>query len=128
VREVIRTLGDRVEAGEILAWIESDELAEAKLSYYAKKAEVGCCMIKLPRAKAIYQNTAKLLTLLKREAPQKELHKLDGLEMGEWRGRLLTANAEYLASGETYKREKRLRSKEIASGQELLPGETGGGV
>jgi len=124
VREVIRTLGDRVEADEILAWIESDELAEAKLSFYAKQAEVGCCMIKLPRAKAIFENTAKLLTLLKREAPQKELRKLDGLEMGKWRGKLLTAYAEYLASRETYEREKRLRSKEIASGQELLEAET----
>ena len=124
VREAIGNLGDRVEAGEILAWIESDELAEAKLSYYAKQAEVGCCMIKLPRAKAIYENTGKLLALLKKEAPQKELHKLDGQEMGEWRGRLLTANAEYLASRKTYERERNLRAKEIASGQELLDAET----
>jgi len=124
VREVARTLGDRVEAGEILAWIESDELAEAKLSFYAKWAEVGCCMIKLPRAKAIFENTAKLLALLKKEAPQKELRKLDGLEMGEWRGRLLTAYAEYLSSRQTYEREQHLRSKEIASGQELLEAET----
>ncbi len=124
VREAIRTLGDRVEAGEILAWIESGELAEAKLSFYAKQAEVACCTIKLPRAKSIFKNTAKLLALLKKEAPQKELHKLDGLEMGEYRGRLLTAYAEYLGSRETYEREKRLRSKEIASGQELLEAET----
>jgi multidrug efflux pump subunit AcrA (membrane-fusion protein) len=124
VREVLRTLGDHVDAGEVLAWIESEELAEAKLSFYAKQAEVGCCMIKLPRAKEIFENTARLLALLKKEASQEELHKLDNLEMGEYRGRLLTAYAEYLAARETYEREKRLRSKEIASGQELLEAET----
>ncbi len=43
VRDVTKALGDRVQAGETLAWIESDELAEAKLDFYAKEAEVGCC-------------------------------------------------------------------------------------
>ena len=33
VREVAKTLGDHVQAGEILAWLESDELAEAKFSF-----------------------------------------------------------------------------------------------
>lgn len=123
-REVAKTLGDYVEAGEILAWIESDELVEAKLSFYAKEAEVGCCMIKVPRAKEIFENTAKLLDLLNKEATREELHKLDGLEMGKYRAQLLPAYAEYLATREIYEREKTLRTKEISSAQELLKAET----
>jgi membrane fusion protein, heavy metal efflux system len=124
VREVKKTLGDAVKAGEILAWVESGELAEAKLAFYSRQAEVGCCMINLPRSKAIFNNTAKLLALLKKEASQKELRKLDALEMGGYRGRLLIAYAEHQAARETYQREKSLRAKNISSGQELLEAET----
>ncbi len=35
VREVVKTIGDRVAAGETLAWIESAELASAKAAYRA---------------------------------------------------------------------------------------------
>jgi len=124
VREVTKTLGDRVEEGEILAWIESQELAEAKLAFYAAEAEVGCCLIKVPRAQEIFESTAKLLALLEKEPGQKELRAFDDLEMGEYRGRLLTAYAEYQASRQTYERERRLRSEKITSGQELLEADT----
>jgi len=119
VREVKKTLGDRVKAGDILAWIESDELAEAKLDFYAKQSEVGCCAVNLPRAKEIFENTHKLLALLKKEPGQKELRKLDGLEMGEYRGKLVTAYAEYRAAKRTYERERSLRRKAISSEKEL---------
>jgi len=124
VRDVRKTLGDRVQAGETLAWIESDELAEAKLDFYAKEAEVGCCEIKLPRAKAIYENVAKLITLLKKEVSEKEIHKLNSFEMGKYRGQLLTVHAAYLAARTTYEREAGLHAKEITSGRELLNAET----
>ena len=124
VREVRKALGDRVQAGETLAWVESDELAEAKLDFYAKEAEVGCCEIKLPRAKAIYENVAKLIALLQKEAMEKDIHNLDGLEMGAYRGQLLTAYAAYLAARTTHEREADLHAKEISSGWELLDAET----
>ncbi len=124
VREVRKTLGERVESGEILAWIESSELAEAKLAFYAKQAEVEGSELELPRAREIFGNTEKLMALLKDESGQEEIRKLDGLEMGPYRGRLLTAYAEYLAARETFELEQRLRTKEIASGQDLLQAET----
>jgi len=120
VRDVRKAIGDRVQAGEMLAWIESDELAEAKLDFYAKEAEVGCCEIKLPRAKAIFENVAKLISLLRQEAAEEEIHKLDGLEMGAYRGQLLTAYAAYLVARTTHEREADLHAKEISSGRELL--------
>ena len=124
VRDVRKTLGDRVQAGETLAWIESDELAEAKLDFYTKEAEVGCCEITLPRAKAIFENVTKLIALLKKEAAEEEIHKLDALEMGKYRGQLLTAYAAYIAARTTHEREARLHAKKMSSDRELLDTET----
>jgi len=123
VREVHRTLGERVKLGEILAWIESDELGEAKLVFYDKMAEVGCCKIELPRAKAIFENSNKLLAMLEKEPEQDELRKLAGLEMGEYRGRLLTAYAEYKASKKSHERQRALHGKKISSEKQLLEAE-----
>ena len=124
VREVKKVLGDRVQAGETLAWIESDKLAEAKLNFYAKESEVGCCDIKLPRAKAIFENIAKLMVLLRKEASEGDIHKLDALEMGKYRGQLLTAYAAYLAAQATHKREASLHAEKIGRGQDFLDAET----
>lgn len=124
VREVTKSLGDRVQVGETLAWIESDDLSEAKLDFYAKEAEVGCCEIKLPRAKEIYENVAKLIALLRKGVAEDEIHKLSGLEMGGYRGQLLTAHAAYLSARATHEREASLHTKAISSGRELLDAET----
>ncbi|MFC1707800.1 efflux RND transporter periplasmic adaptor subunit, partial [Planctomycetota bacterium] len=123
VREVTKTLGDRVEAGEILAWIESAALAESKLTFYAKLAEVGCCKMALPRAREIFENTNRLLTLLEKKPSREELRKLRGLEMGEYRGRLLTAYAEYVAAEKSRKRERDLRDKKISSEKDAVEAE-----
>lgn len=123
VREVIKTLGDRVKAGEILAWIESDELAEAKLAFYDKQTEIGCCKIKLSRAREIFENTGKLIALLEKEPGLEDIHKLAGLEMGEYRGRLVTAYAEYVVTKKTYERERALHGKKISSEREMAEAE-----
>ncbi len=126
VRVVTKELGDLVQAGEILAWIESDELVEAKLDFYAKESEVGCCEIALPRAKSIFENVTKLIALLKQneEVSEKDIHEMDGLEMGTYRGQLLTAHTLYRTAITVYNREQELRTKEISSGQDLLTAQT----
>ncbi|UCD75948.1 MAG: efflux RND transporter periplasmic adaptor subunit [Phycisphaerales bacterium] len=120
VREVEKTLGDHVEEGEILAWIESDVLAEAKLAFYSKYAEVGCCKVELPRAKEIFENTNRLLALLEEEPTAAELRKLDDLEMGDYRGRLLAAYSEYQAARKAFEREQRLFEKRVSSESEFI--------
>ena len=124
VREVSKTVGDLVQSGEILAWIESDELAESKLDFYAKASEAGCCEITLPRAKQVFENVARLVALLKKGAKQEDIAKLDGSEMGAYRGQLLIAYANHQAARTTYDREADLHAKEISSGRELLAAET----
>ncbi|MDP6524205.1 MAG: efflux RND transporter periplasmic adaptor subunit [Kiritimatiellia bacterium] len=124
VREVESKVGDNVESGEMLAWIESDELATAKLDFYSKVSEVGCCEIRLPRAKEIFGNVARLIALLKKGAGEEEIKTLDGLEMGSYRGRLLTAYATHRSAKTTHERESTLRAKQISSAQDLLTAET----
>ena len=124
VRGVSKVLGDSVKAGETLAAIESDKLAEAKLDFYAKESEIGCCDIKLPRAKATFENVAKLTALLVKEAPASEISKLNSLEMGKYRGAFLKAYTAYLAARTHHKREAELHAKKISSGQDLLNAET----
>ncbi len=124
VREVLKVLGDHVKAGETLAWIESDKLAEAKLDFYAKETEVGCCEIRLPRAQAIFENVAKLTALLAKEPDEAEIRKLDKLEMGKYRGLFLTSYSAYIAARTNHKREAELHAKKISSGRELLAAET----
>jgi cobalt-zinc-cadmium efflux system membrane fusion protein len=123
VREVSVSLGDQVEAGEILAWIESDELAEAKLAFYAKHAEVGCCQVELPRALEIFENTNRLLLLLEHDPSPAQLQKIENLEMGEYRGKLLIAYSNFQAASKTLQRERALFEKNVSSESELIQAE-----
>jgi len=120
VREVRKTVGDRVEPDEILAWIESAELAEAKLNLFNKLSVLGSRQIELPRAKSIFDNVNRLLALLETEPDEDELETLDGLEMGEYRGRLITAYADLTAARKTHDREHLLRSENISSEMDLI--------
>jgi cobalt-zinc-cadmium efflux system membrane fusion protein len=123
VREVHTSLGDIVATEEILAWIESQELAEAKLAFYAKQAEVGSCKAELPRAQEIFESTNALLALLEKEPNAEELQELDSLEMGEHRAKLVTAYAEYLSTKKIFDSEESLFGKSISSENELIAAE-----
>jgi multidrug efflux pump subunit AcrA (membrane-fusion protein) len=125
VREVHTSLGDIVETEEILAWIESQELAEAKLAFYAKQAEVVSCRVELPRAQEIFESTNALLALLEKEPSAEELQELDSLEMGEHRAKLVTAYAEYLSAKKIFASEESLFGKSISSENELIAAAAG---
>jgi membrane fusion protein, heavy metal efflux system len=120
VREVGKTLGDTVSAGEILAWIESADLAQAKLEFFSREAEVGCCEIEVPRAREIFESVNRLLALLKSNPTEEAFRELAGLEMGDYRGKLITAYAGLVAAETAFDRERGLREKDISSGQDLV--------
>jgi len=52
-REVLKSMGDRVEAGEVLAVIESRELADAKAEYLASRARCALAEKSFSREKAL---------------------------------------------------------------------------
>ena len=120
VRQVNVHLGDSVEKGDILAWIESLELAQAKVKYLDIQAEIGCCTLNLTRAKVIYDATQKLTDLLKTNPSLDDLTQLNGLEMGENRSKLVKAYAEYTIARSSYEREKPLYEQNITSKEEFL--------
>ncbi|MBL1216723.1 MAG: efflux RND transporter periplasmic adaptor subunit [Planctomycetes bacterium] len=123
VREVAVRPGDQVRAGDILAWVESNELAEAKLQFYSKQSAVGCCKIEVPRARNILDNTHKLLAEFKDAPTTEQLARFDVLEMGDLRGKLVSAYAELVAARRIFEREQDLYEKNVSSESEYLAAE-----
>ena len=123
VRKVNAKIGDRVRKDEILAWIESAELAQAKVRYLDIQAEIGCCAMNLTRAQAIHDSTQKLIDLLKSNPDLDELRTVGSLEMGENRSALIKAYAEYTIAKSSYEREKPLYEQKVTSQEEYLNAE-----
>lgn len=123
VREVRKTTGDRVDAGELLAVLESAELGEAKADYLAKLNEVGCCKILVPRLQAVHDNTLTLLQFLERSPTREQIREFADLPMGGNRSRLIGSYSEVLLARRNHSRERTLREKQIASEQDLLVAE-----
>jgi len=69
-------------------------------------------------------NVARLIAAIEKGAGEEDIKKLDGMEMGVYRGRLLTAYAAYRSAKTTHEWESRLCTKQISSGQDLLTAET----
>jgi multidrug efflux pump subunit AcrA (membrane-fusion protein) len=122
-REVRAGLGETVTTGDVVAVLDSTELAEGKLAYVAAFTEVGCCQLMLPRAQAIKENTLKMLDALNDFPGVEALQDAVPGEMGEYRSTLVTAYAEYVLSKEAYSREKTLVEKKVSSESELLVAE-----
>jgi cobalt-zinc-cadmium efflux system membrane fusion protein len=120
VREVSRSVGDNVIEGDVMAWIESAELSEAKVDYFAKWAELGCCKIELARAEEIQKNTSSFLALLGNNPSLEDLQKINGSIMGENRSKLVSVYAEYVFARSAHEREKSLFEKKIGSEEEYL--------
>lgn len=108
VRQVVRDVGDTVVAGEVIAWLESTKLGEAKVQYLAKQSEVSCCSIELVRAQEVYDNTLKLLETLKSSPSLETLRKMNDSAMGMNRSLLVSSYAEFTFAKEAYLREENL--------------------
>ena len=115
VREVLAKVGDSVQPGDAMAWIESSELAEARADYMAKFNEVSCCSIDLTRAEAIRRNTLDLLALLANSPTLDDLTDLEPTQMGENRSSLISAYAQWIFTRQVFEREKELLAQDISS-------------
>jgi len=123
VRQVQKTIGQPVKKDEILAWIESTELGQAKIKYLDIYAEIGCCSMLLSRSQNIHDNTLKLMELLKTNPSLEQLRSINGMEIGANRSKLITSYAQYKFSLSTYEREKNLFDQKITSKEEYLKAE-----
>lgn len=115
VREVLKNVGDPVQAGDVMAWIESAELGQAKADYLARLAEVGCCTIDLTRAREIHDNTLKLLEILESGPALESWQQPDDAPTGDYGRVLVSAYAELELARAAHEREHALLGKGVAS-------------
>ena len=121
VSDVNGYLGQTVQADEVLAVIESPELGEAKIAYLQAVQAKEIADAELARQKTISENTETLLNLL-RDSPELDTlrERTMGLQIGENKGRLLSAYAKVKAANANYAREKELREKGLSTQTDLL--------
>jgi len=123
VRLVVKNVGDTVNAGEVLAWIESTELGTAKVDYLTKLAEVGCCSMDLTRTQQVHDSTMKLLETLQSAPPLETLNQISGAALDKNHTTLVSSYAELVLAKSAYQREKSLFEKNISSKQDYLAAE-----
>ena len=124
VREVLKSVGDRVHTGEAMAWIESATLGQAKIDYLSKFAEISCCTIELARAQEVHDNATHLLEALASSPSLENLSQMDWGPMGKVRSDLISAYAELQYAEAAFERERRLFDKKITSGDEFQKAES----
>jgi RND family efflux transporter MFP subunit len=123
VLEVLKNVGDTVRAGEVMAWLESAELGEAKVDYISKWATLSFGGVDLSRAQEVYDNTVEFLEILGSAQSLESLRDVSGNAMGENRSILVSAYAEFVYSKAAYEREKPLFEKKVASERDLQAAE-----
>ncbi len=115
IREVRKQLGDRVQAGDVLATMDSRELADAATSFLSAKTQVELAVAAQERARLVAVNTAKLRDLLEKNADLDDIDRMaQGAPIGENRASLITAYARLRATRITFEREKILFDKKIS--------------
>ena len=124
VRQVLKREGDSVKTGEVMAWIESPTLGQAKIDYLSKLAEISCCTIELTRAREVHENATRLLEALEASPSLERLSEMDWGPMGTVRSDLVTAYAELQYAKAAYERERGLYDKKISSGDEFQKAES----
>jgi len=120
LHSVYAELGATVQPGDVLAVIESPQLAEAKSRYIELHEKHALAQADFDRAKVIHDGIKKILdqceTLPSTEAMRKAF---TDIRVGEVKSRLLTAHSELELARLTFERESRLREQKISSEQEF---------
>ncbi len=112
---VYKTLGDKVKKGEVMAILDSAELAEAKSKYYELYTEVRCCLIDLERAVIIEKNTTRAIKDLLKFPSLSELKNNKYGDMGKFRSELLATYSTFITSKNDYDRNRQLYAKKVVS-------------
>jgi len=121
VKKVFRDLGDRVTKGEILAILESRELADAKITYLAAVKNFNLAKIDLERETLLVKNTSLMLDLLEQELDLEKVYRdLKDVQIGKSRELIIPAYVKLKLAKSVYLREKKLFAKGISSESEYL--------
>ncbi|NOX59954.1 MAG: efflux RND transporter periplasmic adaptor subunit [Planctomycetes bacterium] len=121
VSEVQKTLGDRVEVGDVLCVLDSREMGNAKMEYLSDLSRFNVARADFERAETVFQNTKKLLAILDPEpTPEKVLAQAHDLPVGQNKNKLLTSYTRMKVNLRNYKRNEKLLASKIASEAEFL--------
>ncbi len=121
VRKVFKDLGDHVKEGELLAILESRELADIKINYLAAVKQLKLAVADLKRETRVYENTRAMLKLLEQQSDPEEIYRhLNNLVIGKNRELLIPAYSKLQLADSIYRREKQLHEKGISSESEYL--------
>lgn len=115
VSRIAVDVGAKVEAGQVLAELDSPALARAKSAYLDNIQALELARIDLDRSEVIHKNTQKALALSEGELSLGELELLSKLDMGLNRRDLLSSHADLVAAKSAYERERKLRDQNISS-------------
>jgi cobalt-zinc-cadmium efflux system membrane fusion protein len=121
VTRVHKDLGDPVKKGDILAILDSRELADAKSEYLTAVNQSEPVRVELERQKLINKNTRIMLDLLQEELDLDTLYgKINQLVLGESRAQMIPAYATLIRSKAVYELEQSLYQQKISSKSEYL--------
>jgi len=121
VTRVHKDLGDPVKKGDILAILDSRELADVKSEYLTTVKQTEPVRVALERQKLINNNTQTMLDLLQKELDLDTLYeKINQLVLGESRAQIVPAYGRLIRSKAVYEREQSLYEKKISSKSEYL--------
>jgi cobalt-zinc-cadmium efflux system membrane fusion protein len=121
VTQVKKDMGDPVKRGDILAILDSRELADAKSEYLTSVKQAEPVQVELERQKLINTNTQIMLDLLQQELNLDTLYeKINQLVLGESRAQIVPAYGRLIRSQAVYERELSLYKKKISSKSEYL--------
>ncbi|PKK89658.1 MAG: hypothetical protein CVV64_13350 [Candidatus Wallbacteria bacterium HGW-Wallbacteria-1] len=120
VIKVIRGLGDKVEAGEVLAVIHSPEVGESKARFLKVKAAREVISRELSRQKSLQRNLENLAEDLEKGKQTLSWKGEDGVtSLGQWRARIGEAAARFAAASGKLQRERGMLSKGLTSQENL---------
>ena len=116
VREATVEIGASVEAGDVLAVIDSPALGEAKSRYIRMRESYLLAKADHERVDAIHKGIQRMLAVCTASSSTDDVgRKLLGVRIGEAKSRLLRAHAALKLARVTLEREKIMRQKEVGT-------------
>jgi membrane fusion protein, heavy metal efflux system len=116
VVKALRSVGDQVTEGEVLAILESADLGNSKIDFFTAKISLELARLDLEREQLVYDNTKKLLELLKAEPEGAEIARQShGLVVGDNKTRLLSGYSAMRQAHAAWKRAQKLKQDKLVS-------------
>ncbi len=124
IHNVLKHLGDVVKKGDTLVVVDSLEMSRAKSDFLVKKSTLALAESNFKRENKLYENKIRVLEVIKGAANVKEaVETLKDAELGEAKGKILTAMTDMELATDVFKREKGLVESGIGARKEFIKAE-----